>query len=248
MRRQLESTDSRDGRLFRQRLKALKKSAAKATRVARRFPADRAHSLREQALMWLICGNVSRARRFAFQSMLVARRYGQLLEEYESITVLKSIHQRYEDLIGKLPGEIVSRIDWLSEIQEIASDQNLMTERSSTGLSVADRFATVLQSGRRIAQGLEPDAIYKEASESARRLLRGNGVDVIQIEGYEDERRYEPYQPVDAHQAAARIDAFLPLLEDAVASGQSVSDSTVSNQIHHLEFGIVGQRISQNNR
>ncbi|MDF1840465.1 MAG: ATP-binding protein [Rubripirellula sp.] len=237
MRRQLESTDPRDGRLFHQRLKALKKSAARATRVARSFPADRAHSLREQALVRLICGNVSRARRLAVQSMLVARRYGQPLEEYETLIILKSIHQRYEDLIGKLPGEIVSRIDCLSEIQGIARDQNLMTKRSSTGLSVADRFATVLQSGRRIAQGLEPDAIYKEASESARRLLRGNGVDVIQIEGYEEERKYEPYQPMDAHQAAARIDAFLPLLEDAVASGQSVSDSTANSQ--HTSRGSV---------
>ncbi|MEM8670536.1 MAG: ATP-binding protein [Planctomycetota bacterium] len=231
-RRQLEMTDVRDGRLFQKRLKTTEKSAIRASKVARKFPADRAHALRESALAQTICGRVNRARRIVLESISAAKKYEQPIEEYESLTVLKSLHQRYEDTLGPLTVEHSSRIEYLSEMQEISADQNLLPERNSTGLSVADRFATVLESGREIAQGLEPDSIYREAGRSARRLLRGNDVEVYRLEGHGEQRQFVPFQSNDPRLSSLRVDAFTPLLEAAISQGQSISE-TVDFNIRH---------------
>ena len=54
-----------------------------------------------------------------------------------------------------------------------AIDSQHRSDRETSTLSLADRFDTVLDSGRRIASALTPAAIHEAAQAAALRLLRG---------------------------------------------------------------------------
>ncbi len=180
-RRQLECTDYRSGRQFKVRLTAARSAAKKASRLSRRFPGDRAHAFRELAILSTIEGNPKQATAHFRLSINSAIKREQAAEELESLLALRRLHELEPELLGSPSDAMIRRIGELSEEQSPRNSEHAPPSIATTNLSLADRFVTVLQSGRRIAQALTPDLVYVEARDAARRLLRGQHADIVSV-------------------------------------------------------------------
>ena len=228
LRRRVETTDRHDGRRIKQQLCEARRVASKALRVSRGFPADRAHACRESAVLHAMLGNIQRSKRLLHKSLASAQRYGQAMEEFESLMFLQSLHQHNAGLLGAFPIGSSVRLEQLDAARQETGQLRSSCAASAANLSLADRFATLLQSGRRIAQALSADAVYVEASESARRLLRGQRVDVVKIRRSAQAVQIEacsgmPSFGWDADEKRlSRIDTDQELIRSAVQQGRAV--------------------------
>ncbi len=223
LRQRIEETDRRDGRHLQQQFRVARRMMMKAARIARGFPADRAHCLRELAILHAMLGNTQRSVGLLKQSLASAQKYAQRIEELDSLTLMQNLYECEAEMLGPFPETLNARLGELNDLQANPSRQDSMMESNSTSLSLADRFVTVLQSGRRIAQGLSANVVYAEASESARRLLRGQHVDVITIRRNLDEFIFEPWCGLEPDTARSnRIDANNDLIKSAIQRGQAV--------------------------
>ncbi|QEG43013.1 ATP-binding protein [Roseimaritima ulvae] len=177
----LEATEHRDGRRLQSRLQAARQSARKALRIAKHFPADLAHAYREQAILEAIAGHLRRSRRAAHASLNAARRYHQPLDELEALRLLSTLQSQHPRPHGGLSKSLQHRLEQLESKFSPHSPVDPEFESGSSNLSLADRFVTVLQFGRRIAQALSADVVFSETSEAARRLLRGQHIHFISV-------------------------------------------------------------------
>ncbi|MDX6647540.1 MAG: hypothetical protein QOK40_3267, partial [Miltoncostaeaceae bacterium] len=101
-------------------------------------------------------------------------------------------HERAQTLLAR--GSIGAALGWGGAAADIAAGKEAMAacaavERAASGtaeepitLSLADRFDTVLDAGRRIASALTPDAIYGAVREAALSLLRGQECLVVRVD------------------------------------------------------------------
>lgn len=232
LRRRLESMTSRDVRLLRSRFHEAQWRMQQAVKIARAFPADQAHCLREVGMVQCMLGNINPAARLLMKSLASAQRYVQPIEELETLKVLQHLHNHNAELLGAFPAVLESRLGELTELHENPLQQDSSTEPSTTNLSLADRFVTVLQSGRRIAQALSANAVYTEASESARRLLRGQHVDVVTVRRQHDELLLQPWPDAELDKARlSRINANAKLISAVARSGQSGCDLEANDEL-----------------
>jgi signal transduction histidine kinase/CheY-like chemotaxis protein/tetratricopeptide (TPR) repeat protein len=225
LRRRLEDTDVRDGHRRRRRLAAASQNIRKAKRISQGFPADRSHCLRELGIIEAMRGNPRSAQRSLLKSVAAARQYTQPIEEMESLQVLRSLHQLHATLLGTMPADLSARLEDLSVSHESALTPGSDRDATSTNLSLADRFVTVLQSGRRIAQALSSDVVYSEASQAARKLLRGQFVDVVTIERAGEDFSFTPLPATADQVCQRRIQANEPLIQAAQQKGKAVCDA-----------------------
>lgn len=234
LRKRAEMTDCRDGRRLVNRIAAAVRVSRKATRIARGFPADRAHALRELAIVQSMRGKHRAALQLLGKSIDSARKYTQPMEELESLQVVQTMHRVDGEFLGAMPASRQARLQELIDQLPEVTTKLPHAEATSTNLSLADRFVTVLQSGRRIAQALSADAVYAEASQSARKLLRGQHVDVLSIRREEDSFLFDPLAGTDVDDAfTARIDAHGQLIRDAHHHGKAVCDASQSSLTRH---------------
>ncbi len=157
------------------------KAARRAVHVSRQFQNDRPHALRELALILAQQGKTRRVRPLLEESLAVARRQGA---RYEAAQTLLAIGQVGLELGWRGSEENLRAAR--AELHALAAGRDLgrdaPEEAPPVTLSLADRFDTVLDAGRRIASALTPAAVYDEAQAAALRLLRGERCLVLEIE------------------------------------------------------------------
>ncbi len=236
LRRSVEGTDLRDGRHRQQRITLARKAMRKARRIAKGFPGDLAHCYRELGLLDAIGGNINSAVRNLNKSRQSAAKYHQPKEELETLRCLLFLYKVDAEILGSVSSSLQAQFDQLTESD---GDEQIIRhepETKSSNLSLADRFVTVLQSGRQIAQALSADVVYSEASEAARKLLRGQNVDVVMINAHEGDLKFSPLGECEFDEARrARIQMHEPIIRVAYAEGLAVCDS--STDLPRSRFG-----------
>jgi two-component system sensor kinase len=181
-RRQVEETPIYSPRQKRRLWRKARKAARRAIRSAKFCRNDLPRALREAALLEAMRGRSRAARRLFRQSLLVA-------EQQEA-------RQEYAETLWHC-GRAGRDAGWpTGEFHLFAGEQLLLpfsdqTETDDNApappgnestLSLADRFDTVLQTGRQIASALSRRRIYEEAQVAALRLLRGEDCLLIEID------------------------------------------------------------------
>ncbi len=204
------------------RRRALLAKARAASRqavwIAWRFQNDLPHALRERAIILCLSGKVSKALRMLQKSVKVSRKQGA---QYESaLTAL---------VMGKLKLELGQPNAWLelrsaeaaieSLTMRIAPDSGGSNSiRAVATLSLADRFDTVLDTGRRIASALSPETIFREVQRAALQLLRAERCLVFQVD---DKKSPPALVPIPGEEGD---EACLLLAERALRAGCAVAD------------------------
>ncbi|MFG0261850.1 MAG: tetratricopeptide repeat protein, partial [Novipirellula sp. JB048] len=223
LRQQLEAIGARDGRRFRDQLRITQAAMRRAARIAKGFPADLAHTHRELAILHMMRGNLRRATGHLNRSLQAAVCYAQPIEERDSLQILHDLHESEMQRLGPCSAAQQSRLLELNELFPAVVGKQSLSDMGGTNLSLADRFVTVLQSGRRIAQALSADLVYAEASESARRLLRGQYVDVVMVGQDHHEMSFTPWSSTHSESTSERrIETYAALLRRATQAGQAV--------------------------
>ena len=154
-------------------LRAAHRAAGRAVRLAWRFQNDLPHALRELGLAAVRRGKVGRGMRLFRRSIAVAQRQGA---RYELALSRRALWQTAAEL-GQA-GAARAAEAAVAEVQtlELAAWAAATGDAASTGRathSLADRFDTVLDAGRRIASALSEQTIIEEMRQAAVRLLRG---------------------------------------------------------------------------
>ena len=180
LRLQFQSTN--DGEERRRLLREARRAARQAVALGRKFKSDLSHALREAGLISLLSGGVRRARRFFEASLAEAERTYQEFEYAQT--------QLARGQAGQMLGWSGAADDIESArgaLLEMGADFALNESGQATNegetatLSLADRFETVLQSGREIASALTRDAIVTASCDAALRLLRGQHCHVLEL-------------------------------------------------------------------
>lgn len=181
-RRQAEQTREITPLRRRALLRRAETAAVKAVRAGWFCMNDHPQALREYALVLAMQGRTSKALRRLDQSLAVARRLG---EQYQYALTLQAKATMGLELgwseSGKRLAEAQLIISQLNSFRQPRSGADAGAAKPAS-LSLADRFDTVLDAGRKIASALSPAAVYQEAREAAMRLLRAEHCQVVQID------------------------------------------------------------------
>lgn len=166
------------------------KVAIRAIRVAKKYRNNLPHALREMGLLAAMQGRVRRARKYFDESLAVAEELGMRFE-------------RAQTLLAR--GQVGLQVGWPEAAQEVASaEQELHAigaewvleeyhnrkgpERPVT-LSLADRFDSLLEEGRRIASALTEETVFNTVQKAALRLLRGERCLILKVATETEEDR-----------------------------------------------------------
>ncbi len=198
----------------RQRRDDLLRRAEKTARRASRFMPclnDHPQALREYALVSAMKGNLRKARRLFERSLLLARRHEAKYQQAQTLLAMAKVGQeiRWHDAaLCEAEGQTL-----LAQLASLSAETS--TTQTAT-LSLADRFDTVLDSGRQIASALTPEAIYEAARHAALHLLRGEKCSVIHCS--------ENGGQLVAELLVGELDAMPPtsLLRDVLRAGRAV--------------------------
>ena len=228
LRQQLLVTDRGRGRLVARRTGNLRQAARRALRVARSYPADLPHAWREWGLLQAILGRPRQAAQAYRISLRAAVGGGQLADQHAALQELKQLAADEPDAAGPWTVAEEHQLQEVARAVEAVGYRSAPREAPVSNLSLADRFRTVLQSGRQIAKALSTDVVYTEAGRAARRLLRGQHAAIVRV-SVEDERwnvqQVDYYtgaagegEPIDVH----RVLLHEPLLQRALREGNAV--------------------------
>ncbi|MBN2021240.1 MAG: response regulator [Pirellulales bacterium] len=173
-------------------LRRAERVARRAVRVAQRLQNDLPHALRELALIRALRGKTRRLRRLLRVSLVVARRHG-------------ARHEFAQTLLAC--GQLGRELGWPRSEERIRAAQRRLREATAASdgashrapgvgpsitLSLADRFETVLDAGRKIASALLPDAVFDQVRDAAQRLLRGETCRVVGVTQSGDAYQFAP--------------------------------------------------------
>ncbi|HEY5314307.1 MAG TPA: ATPase, partial [Pirellulales bacterium] len=194
----------------RERLQSASGAAKQALRRARSFQNDLPHALREQALVAALNGKTAKALRWLDESAAVAERQGARYE-----LALTRLAQAQLDAQLELLDCDRKLADAQAAVRALELSQSSETANSNAALdgpsiSLADRFDTVLDAGRRIASGLSAETILAEMHRAALQLLRGERCVVLQPSGTGEARSFLPIAgtvdwPIDQALASATV-------------------------------------------
>ena len=198
-----------------QLLREAKSAVRKAKRALGHFQCDLPHVLREQGLVLALEGKHWRARRALARSLKLAERQGARYEYAQTLLAR---------------GHVAEELGWPHAAKQIRKATALLrklsaseagdpggryAEAESGTLSLVDRFGTVLDSGRKIAAALSPDAVFREVRSAALHLLRGEQCLVLQIASTESGLDIVPLE---------NDQAFSPtMVETAVQRGRAIA-------------------------
>ncbi len=180
---------------------------------------DLPHILREQALLHSIKGRTKAALRCIDKSLEVAAVQQSRYEHAQSMLVKANLGQEFGWAIDSQHLQEAHAV--LAELQ-ISHDPLLPTQMTDTptpSLSLADRFETILESGRKIATGLTESVIYQATCVAASRLLRVQQCVVVRVTADEPPAQW----PTVAGQLGWEMNPSL--LEEAVASHRAIVSS-----------------------
>jgi len=170
------------------------RAAAAAVKLARKFRNSLPQALRDAAQLAAMRGRLDDARRLFDESVATADRFEARYERALSIRARAELGE----VVG-WPGAAQERSAAMSELERLRPRRTTdaaapATEAPPTPLatlSIHDRFATVLEAGRRIATALAPDLIWAELRSATLALLRaercvilvGDAAEPISIHG-----------------------------------------------------------------
>ncbi len=173
-------------------LRRAEKAVRRAVRAARVCRNDLPQALREYALILAMRGKTRRARRLFERSLAVAERHGARSEHAKTLSAWAKVGRElgWADAEQRLAeAETILRALGVSHVDGEAAEP---APPEQATLSLADRFDTVLDSGRRIASALSPMPIYDEIHTAALRLLRGERCAVLEIDRRDEKGRLTP--------------------------------------------------------
>jgi len=209
LRLQLERTSALAPAERRGRLRRARKAARRARRLAASYANNLPHALRESALIAAMDGRPRRAGRLLGRSLAVAGEQG-------------ARHELAQTLVAR--GTVGLAAGWPGAQADLDAGRNALAELELPGaalddvdpgtppermLSLADRFETLLETGRHIASALTRDDVFAAVHESAMTLLRGESATVLVLD--EDGRR-----PVRATAGECGVEPNRTLLERAL--------------------------------
>jgi two-component system sensor kinase len=183
VRRQAENASSWAPERRRTLLKRARKVVNQALKIARKFQNDLPHALREAGLIAAMEGSVRRARKRLDESLAVAERQGARFEHAQTrlargrLGLQLGWPEAAEDVSAARRELQALGAEWADEAPAAASAPS-DSARPAT-LSLADRFDTVLDSGRRIASALSRDTIFEAVRDAALRLLRAERCSLV---------------------------------------------------------------------
>ena len=187
----------RRGRMLKQAERAAR-SAVRSTWLCKN---DQPQALREYALVSAMQGKIRKSRRLFAKSLEVARRQQARYEAAQTLAAMARVGR--EVAWRDAAAHALEAQAMLAEI-ETATEERLPPAAS---LSLADRFDTVLDSGRKIASALTPTAITNRRL-AALRLLRERSASCLCRRAWSvfPRRRREGhrYRPADSPRAADR--------------------------------------------
>ena len=181
LRSQAEATSPYDARLRRGRVRSARRTARRAGWMARSYRNNAPHALRERGMVAALGGRHRRARRFLARSLAVADDQGARYEH----ALTRLAWSRTGRALATVPADRVGD-DAASDIAAMSPVADQPAEVPGAGvvpsLSLADRFATLMGVGRRIASAASVAAVHDAVREAAFALLRGERCHVIQFD------------------------------------------------------------------
>ncbi len=217
LRRQAETLSDLTVSRRRNLLCQAERAARHAVHVGRRIQNDLPHALRELALIRAMRGQIRRLRRLLDESLKVAQRQGA---KHELTQTLRLYRQLGRELNWRNVQERIQAAEML--LPPAAANYQLPAETSHAAtppvtLSLADRFDTVLESGRKIASALSPGSIFDEALDAALRLLRGEHCLLLEVAERDGSVQFTPINGSEGHGFNRSI------LRRALRAGQAVA-------------------------
>lgn len=153
------------------------RAARRAIWYARTCRNELPQAFRELALVRALQGRTRAARRLFQKSFAESERQHSLYE-----TALTRVAQaRIDCELGK-PGANLELAEAETRVNELSLPRTAEEKKTTTSLSLVDRFDTVLDAGRKIAAGLQPAAIFQTAHDSALRLLHSEHCVVLELD------------------------------------------------------------------
>jgi signal transduction histidine kinase/CheY-like chemotaxis protein len=191
-------------------------TARRAIRTSKLCRNDLPRALREDGLIAAMRGDMKKARRRLDESLHVAEEQGA---RYEYARTL--LHR----------GQVGAGFGWSSATYDIAAaermidsivgknehDENAANAGGAGTLSLADRFDTLLDTGRRIASALSADKIFNEARSAALRLLRAEACLVLEID--RADLAVPPRVIVGGEQSSFSV----PMVAAAIQAGRAIA-------------------------
>ena len=188
-------------------------AARRAIRTSKLCRNDLPRALREDGLIAAMRGDMKKARRRLDESLHVAEEQGA---RYEYARTLLN------------RGQVGAGFGWSSASYDITAaeriidsicgkDENSAAAGGAGTLSLADRFDTLLDTGRRIASALSADKIFDEARSAALRLLRAEACLVLEID--RADLAVPPRVIVGGEQSAFSV----PMVAAALEAGRAIA-------------------------
>lgn len=161
--------------------------ARRALKLARLFRNELPHALREAGLIAALNGRRRVALRHLAESLAVAERQGACYEAALTRVARAQLGVALgePDAADRLAAAQQALRQLEAEVAGPAPSDGATSNRPVT-LSLADRFDTLLDAGRRIARALTREEVYDTAREAALQLLRGERCLVLDSSAAED--------------------------------------------------------------
>jgi diguanylate cyclase (GGDEF)-like protein len=185
LRLQLERTSGLAPATRRRLARRARRAARRALRLARSYRNNLPHALRESALLAASAGRPRRARRLLDRSLAIATEQGARHERAQTLAARATFEVALAH--PSAPAALQEARGAMAEFEPAGADAHAEDAETSRGapavtLSLADRFATVLDAGRRIASALTEAAVLAAVREASSTLLRGERSVVIALD------------------------------------------------------------------
>jgi two-component system sensor kinase len=205
-------------------LREADRAARRAVRLAYRFQNDLPHALRERGRIRIMRGRTAHGLRLLEKSIAVAERQGARYEQ--ALSRLAYWRTAAELHRAEAEKEVATaRADIRNLELPAAANGGIEQASAAASLSLADRFDSVLDSGRRIASALSVTKIFEEMQHAAVRLLRGEKCLIVQpLEADGDAYRVAPSGKFSADVNRAFADRSLEAGRAVSSSDAAVRD------------------------
>ena len=204
-RRMLETSPPKTASSRKRAFDQLVAASKRALRLAGRFSNELPHAYREHAAISALLGKMHQAKRCFQKSLAIASQQGAKLEQIETTL----LYAKYAAEAGWELEEDQVRCA-AEELHQLKLAVGAISDENS--LSLADRFDSLLDAGRRIAVSTSIHAIRREVLDATSRLLRGDRVFLVQVA--------KPNQPQSTFPAEQTFDS--QILAAAESTGAAI--------------------------
>lgn len=229
LRCELEATPALAPARRRQLKRQAARAARRATRVARSYRNNLPHALRERGLIAALGGRRRRATKLLSASATIAEAQGASYELAQTLLASAEL----DEALGRAGAEGTERARRAVEALTagLAPESDADDHADEATLSLADRFSTLLDEGRRIALALTREGALAASRQAAMTLLRAERCVVVELtEGKSGSRVPVPTEgfarAYDAAAVGRALVAGRPVtIEEPLASGPSAREA-----------------------